>query len=89
MAARIFSAAPQVHILATSREALRVEGEHVFKLGPLDCPPDDPGLTAGLVHTFPAAQLFLERAAAGGARLDLSDEDAAIVASICRNPNYG
>ena len=33
---------------------------------------------------FPATQLFLERAAASGARLDLSDADAAIVASICR-----
>ena len=35
-------AAPQVHILATSREALQVEGEHVYKLDPLACPPDDP-----------------------------------------------
>ena len=30
LAAKIFMAAPQVHILATSREALRVEGEHVY-----------------------------------------------------------
>lgn len=84
LAERIFSAAPQLHILATSREALRAEGEHVFKLGPLACPPDDPGLIAAFVQAFPAAQLFLERAAAGGARLDLSDADAAIVADICR-----
>jgi len=84
LAARIFAAAPQVHILATSREALRVEGEHVYKLAPLACPPDDPALTAAVAQTFPAMQLFLERAAAGGARLDLSDTDAAIVASICR-----
>ncbi len=84
LATRIFAAAPQVHILATSREALRVEGEHVYKLAPLACPPDDPGLTAAVAQTFPATQLFLERAAAGGARLDLSDADAAIVASICR-----
>ena len=84
LAARIVSAAPRVHILATSREALRAEGEHVFRLGPLACPPDDPGLTAAFVRTFPAAELFLERAAAGGARLDLSDADAMIVASICR-----
>lgn len=32
LAARIFETAPQVHILATSREALRVEGEHVYRL---------------------------------------------------------
>ena len=77
-------AAPQVHILATSREALRVEGEHVYRLEPLACPPDDAGLTAAVAQTFPAIQLFLERAVASGARLDLSDAEAAIVASICR-----
>ena len=84
LAQRILSAAPRVHILATSREALRAEGEHVFKLGPLACPPADPGLTAASIRTFPAVELFLERAAAGGARLDLSDADAAVVADICR-----
>lgn len=30
---RIFGEAPQAHILATSRESLRVEGEHVHRLG--------------------------------------------------------
>ncbi|TXL72248.1 transcriptional regulator [Vineibacter terrae] len=84
LAARIFADAPQVHILATSREALRVEGEHVHKLEPLTCPPDDPAQTAASVRSFPAVQVFLERAAAGGARLDFSDADAAVVAGICR-----
>jgi len=84
LASRIFDAAPQVHILATSREALQVEGEHVYRLDALACPPDDPGLTAAFTQTFPAAQLFLERAAASGARFDFSDADAVIAASICR-----
>jgi predicted ATPase/DNA-binding winged helix-turn-helix (wHTH) protein len=84
LASRIFMDAPQVHILATSREALQVEGEHVYKLEPLDCPPDYPGLTAADARTFPATQLFVERAAASGARLVFSDTEAAIVASICR-----
>nr|WP_245973706.1 winged helix-turn-helix domain-containing protein [Bosea caraganae] len=84
LAERIFLAAPQVHILATSREPLRVEGEHVHRLAPLTFPPDGPGLTAAAALTFPATQLFLERAAASGARVDLRDEDAAIVARICR-----
>jgi predicted ATPase len=84
LASRIFMDAPQVHILATSREALQVEGEHVYKLDPLGCPPDYPGLTAADARTFPATQLFLERATASGARVDFSDTEAAIVASICR-----
>ena len=77
-------AAPQVHILATSREALRIEGEHVYRLDALACPPDAPGLTAAAVQQFPATQLFVERAVASGARLDLSDAEAPIVADICR-----
>ena len=84
LAARIIGAAPQVHILATSREALRVEGEHIYRLDALACPPDDPGLTAAAVWTFPAMQLFMERAAESGVRLEVSDAEAPIIASICR-----
>lgn len=84
LAASIMDAAPQVHILATSREALRVDGEHVYRLDALACPPDAPGLTAAAVREFPAIQLFMERAAASGARLDISDADAPILADICR-----
>ena len=84
LAANIVAAAPNVHILATSREALQVEGEHVYKLDALACPPDDRTLTAAVLQMFPATQLFLERAVASGARLDLNDADAAIVVSICR-----
>ena len=84
LASRIFEAAPQVHILTTSREALRVEGENVYRLAPLTFAPDYPGLTAAVALTFPATQLFMERAAASGSRLNLSDVDAPIVARICR-----
>src|SRR6202451_325257 len=84
LAANIVAAAPEVHILATSREALEVEGEQVYKLDALACPPDDPQLTAATLEKFPATQLFVEREMASGARLDLNDADAAIVVSICR-----
>jgi predicted ATPase/DNA-binding winged helix-turn-helix (wHTH) protein len=84
LATCIFEAAPQVHILATSREALQVEGERVYRLDSLACPPDDPGLTAAFARTFPATQLFVERAVAGGVRLDFGDAEVAIVVSICR-----
>jgi predicted ATPase/DNA-binding winged helix-turn-helix (wHTH) protein len=84
LASRIFVEGPQVHILATSREALQVEGEHVYKLDPLACPPEDPTLTAAAAQTFPATQLFVERAVASGARLAVSDAEAVIVADICR-----
>jgi predicted ATPase/DNA-binding winged helix-turn-helix (wHTH) protein len=84
LAEAVMAAAPHVHILATSREALRIEGEHVYRLDSLACPPEDPDLTAEAVQAFPAAQLFVQRAVASGARLDISDSDASVVASICR-----
>jgi DNA-binding winged helix-turn-helix (wHTH) protein len=35
---------PTLHLLATSREAMRVEGEHVCELSTLACPPEEGGL---------------------------------------------
>jgi predicted ATPase/DNA-binding winged helix-turn-helix (wHTH) protein len=84
LASTIFAAAPQVHILATSRESLRAEGEHVYRLEPLACAPEGEGLTAAVARTFPATQLFLDCARASGAQLDFSDAEAAIVVSMCR-----
>ena len=84
LAERVVSEAPQVHILATSREALRAEGEHVHVLYSLECPPEEPGLTAEKVLAYPATQLFMERAAASGHRAALSDADAPFVSYICR-----
>ncbi|MGG5823102.1 ATP-binding protein [Falsiroseomonas sp. HW251] len=84
LTAHIFAMAPQVYILATSREALRVEGEHVHALPPLALPKDDRSLALAAAQGFPAIELFLDRAAASGARLDLGDRDAATLARICR-----
>jgi predicted ATPase/DNA-binding winged helix-turn-helix (wHTH) protein len=84
LAERVVSDAPQAHILATSREALRVEGEQVHLLYSLDCPPEDAALTAMQALRYSAAQLFMERAAASGYCAALSDLDAPIVARICR-----
>lgn len=84
LASQIFAAAPNVHILATSREALQLDDEHVYRLDPLGCPPNDAELTAASVQNFAATQLFVERATASGARMELSDADAALVGEICR-----
>jgi predicted ATPase/DNA-binding winged helix-turn-helix (wHTH) protein len=84
LAERVVNEAPQIHLLATSREALRAEGEHVHILYSLDSPPDDPGLRAVEALKYPAVQLFMERALAGGYHSELSDSDAPVVANICR-----
>jgi DNA-binding winged helix-turn-helix (wHTH) protein len=85
LAERIHAGAPDVHLLATSREALRVEGERVFNLDPLSTPPTESDLDSRAALAFPAVQLFVERVTASGVRFELTDEDAPIVAEICRN----
>ena len=80
----ILQNAPEVRVLVTSRETLQLAGERVFHLPPLDCPPEQPGLTASEVLAYPAARLFVERISARGADFSLSDDEAPIVAEICR-----
>lgn len=84
MAERICQEALEVSILVTSRESLRVEGEHVFHLPPLESPPSDPRLCAAEVLVFPAARLFVERIVASGRPYQLSDTEAPIIGEICR-----
>lgn len=83
-ASSVFAAAPNVHILATSREALQTDGENVYRLDTLACPPEGMELTAEAVRSFPAIQLFVERARASGAQPHFSDDEAPVVASMCR-----
>ena len=52
----------EVTVLATSREALAVPDEVQVNIGPLDTPPDD--APPPQVLSYPAAQLFVERARA-------------------------
>jgi predicted ATPase/DNA-binding winged helix-turn-helix (wHTH) protein len=84
IAGSIFRNAPDICILATSREALHVPDEHVFRLCPLDCPPDRAGLTASEVIAYPAARLFAERVSARRGEFSLRDDEAPMVAEICR-----
>jgi predicted ATPase/DNA-binding winged helix-turn-helix (wHTH) protein len=84
LAERLYSEAPQIHILATSREALRAEGEHVHLLAPLNYPPPGEQLTAAMALETSAVQLFMERALASGYTTPLNDVDAPIVAHVCR-----
>jgi predicted ATPase/DNA-binding winged helix-turn-helix (wHTH) protein len=84
LASQIYAKAPEVHILATSREVLQVEGEHVYRLDALSFPPEESEVTSAAAETFSAPRLFIERAAASGAHLEMSEAEVAIVLRICR-----
>jgi predicted ATPase/DNA-binding CsgD family transcriptional regulator len=82
--AGLLAAHPALTILATSREPLRVRGEHEFPLLPLDVPDPDrlPGFDA--LAATPAVALFVERASQCVPGFALTTENAAAVAAICR-----
>src|SRR6266404_687572 len=84
IADHIFRNTPDIYILATSREALHVPGERVLRLCPLDCPPEQPGLTASEVLAYPAARLFAERVSVRRGDFSLGDDEAPMIAEICR-----
>jgi predicted ATPase/DNA-binding SARP family transcriptional activator len=73
---RMLEAAPEVTLLATSRERLDVAREHVHVLAPLPLP-------SGADRDNPAVRLFVDRAP-GLEAARLSDDDVEIVAATCR-----
>ncbi|HVJ35948.1 MAG TPA: winged helix-turn-helix domain-containing protein [Terriglobia bacterium] len=80
----LLRACPGIRILATSREPLRAEGESIHRLGPLALSPVDDAITGQNIRSFAAADLFIERAAAGDDSFALTDHAAATIMAICR-----
>ncbi len=75
--------APGLHVLATSREPMRAEGEWLHRLGALSAPPASAELTAAQALEFSAVELFVERATANVDDFILTDRDASVVGELC------
>src|SRR5271166_1047792 len=84
LADTLLKTCPGVVLIATSREALAVAGEHAYPVPLLDVPPRSPSLTAAQAMAHSAVQLFVERSASALGRFSLTDETAPIIATICR-----
>src|SRR5215472_12871432 len=84
LAEAVLRAAPDVCILATSREPLRAEGEWVLRLPSLEVPSGTAPLSAVEALSYSAVQLFGERAAAAIDGFVLGDADVPNVLRICR-----
>lgn len=84
IAEQIRDAAPDVGLLATSREPLRARDEYVHWLNPLEYPLDPQLHTVDELLAFPAVSLFVERASSGNATLTLDADDARLIADMCR-----
>ncbi|MGD2060355.1 MAG: adenylate/guanylate cyclase domain-containing protein, partial [Acidimicrobiia bacterium] len=72
---------PELQILVTSRETLRVRAERVFPVPPLTMP--DPGDPIERLVESEAVQLFVDRARAARPSFALDEETAPAVAEIC------
>jgi predicted ATPase/DNA-binding winged helix-turn-helix (wHTH) protein len=83
MAEALLRANPDMRVIVTSREPLRVEGECVFRVLPLELPPaDTDSVEAVLQHS--AVRLFIERAYSADQTLSAA-AIAAASADICRS----
>ncbi len=79
----ILEQAPGVAVLATSRSALKLKHERVFRLGPLGVPEAD--VPADEARAYGAVALLETRAHALDPRFELTDDNVALAIGICRN----
>lgn len=75
--------APDVKILATSRESLSCAGEEIFHVPPLALPPDG-GMPPQSMRDMAAIRLFIERARSADSRFLIEDHEIPVAARICR-----
>jgi non-specific serine/threonine protein kinase len=81
---RLLAACPRAVVLATSREALRVDGERAWRVPPMSAPPEAAGADPAILERFDAVRLFCARVAEQRSDFRLTGGSAAPVAAICR-----
>jgi len=77
----LLQSCPRLKTLVTSRETLRVRGEHVFPVPPMALP-DPRDRLAGIAQSA-AVQLFTDRARSVRPGFTLTPENASVIAGIC------
>jgi predicted ATPase/DNA-binding winged helix-turn-helix (wHTH) protein len=75
---------PNASILATSREILRIDGEYVYRVPPLDVPPQTREHAAD-IDDYSAVQLFTARLMALDPSFSARSESLPLIAAICRH----
>ena len=84
LADQFLHASPGLKIIASSREALGINGETVYRVPSLALPPDFRSLgDFGSLLQTESIQLFLDRACAANPNFSLTEKNASSVAQIC------
>jgi predicted ATPase/DNA-binding winged helix-turn-helix (wHTH) protein len=74
---------PATSIVATSREIMRIDGEHVYRVPPLDAPSQHQE-DSDIVLGYSAVRLFIVRATALNSEFLRQGESLRAIAAICR-----
>lgn len=82
--ADLLLACPGLAVLTTSRAPLGVQGEQEYAVPPLELPRADRAWERRDLEKVASVQLFVQRARAAAPSFDLTRENAAAVAEICR-----
>lgn len=80
---QILHNSPNVKILASSREALGINGETVYRVPSLSLP-DQAEVKFEALMGYESVRLLVDRARAANPKFDLTDKNASSVAQICR-----
>ena len=84
LVAQLLAGCPALRVVATSREPLRVRGETVWRVPPLELPAPATELTAGELAKQEAIRLFAERAAAVRPGFAVDAGNSGAVLRLCR-----
>ncbi len=84
LADALLRACPDLHILATSREALRVSGETTWRVPSLSMPDREHLASLERLARVESVRLFVERASAASRTFALTGENADAIVQVCR-----
>ncbi|MFD6859215.1 LuxR C-terminal-related transcriptional regulator [Rhodococcus sp. NPDC060090] len=84
LVAAILAAAPEIRIVTTSREPLRIAGEQIYDLPPLSLPEHSEHYRAAEVAHFEAVSLLVERVRSTVSDFELTDANVIAVVQLCR-----
>ncbi len=83
LADALLGGCPNLRLLTTSREPLRISGECVWRVPSLRIPEPRSMVSPDQVAQFPAIQLFVQRAQALPSDFAVTSRNAAVVSAIC------
>jgi predicted ATPase/DNA-binding CsgD family transcriptional regulator len=84
LAETLLRACPQLRILATSRQVLRLDGEATLAVDPLAVPGHDCGTTPTELEKYESVSLLVERATAVLPGFRLNDANCATIVRLCQ-----